>query len=310
MTTLNLEPLNRSLPPLSVVIATLGGESLTQTIECLNSGSVIPDEILVCIPSYEASRTEKFNAPNLRVLKTEVRGQVAQRAIGFGKVKNNFVMQIDDDMIVHYRCLEYLLIAVMSEQKVAVAPVLVNFQTGLSVYPALSKKDYFSSIYYWILNGAASYKPGSIYRSGTAEGVDPWSQDRTFLEVEWLAGGCVMHRRENLILDHFYPFSGKAFYEDIIHSYYLRSKGIKLLISSHAICSMELSPLNNLSIKEFFASLASEFKAKKFFFKISKQSSPRLYLFYLLYITNYFCKIFYKKLIFTIKDFGGYKSHS
>ena len=296
MTIINSAASESSLASLSVVIATLGGDSLKRTIESLNSGTIVPDEIVICIPMNEASRAEKFHAPNLKILKTTVRGQVAQRAAGFANVKNSFVMQLDDDMIVHYRCIEHLLCNVQLEKRMAVAPVLVDFETGLSAYRTPPKNAYFSSLYYWMQNGAAGYQPGSVYLSGTPEGVDPWSQDQSLIEVQWLAGGCVMHRRENLILENFYPFSGKAFYEDIIHSYHLRSNDIRLAIDPKAICSLELTPLTNLSPKEFIGSLISEFKVKKYYFQISSQHSYRIYFFYVFYAFNYFYKRFCKKL--------------
>src|SRR2546425_9108646 len=94
--------------PMTVVIATLGGSSLKGTIETLNRGSVVPDEILVCISTNEAPRVSDFSFPNVKVLVTNCRGQVAQRAIGFQNASHEVVMQLDDDVHVDANCIEHL----------------------------------------------------------------------------------------------------------------------------------------------------------------------------------------------------------
>ncbi len=45
---------------LSVVIATLGGDSLEKTIDHLNVGTITPFEILICIPTEDAYRVNNF----------------------------------------------------------------------------------------------------------------------------------------------------------------------------------------------------------------------------------------------------------
>ena len=52
---------NSPLFPLTVVIPTLGGDSLFKTIELINSGTIVPEEILVCIPKEEAYRVLNHN---------------------------------------------------------------------------------------------------------------------------------------------------------------------------------------------------------------------------------------------------------
>jgi hypothetical protein len=79
----------------SAVIATLGGPSLRKTIEHLNRGTVVPQKILICIPEPEAQRLETFPFPNVMIIQTPCRGQVAQRAYGFRLAKGDFVLQLD-----------------------------------------------------------------------------------------------------------------------------------------------------------------------------------------------------------------------
>ena len=46
-----------------------------------------------------------------------------------------------------------------------------------------------------MLNGTQGYKSGIISKAGI-----PYSfEEKNFYEVEWLPGGCILHRRSNLI---------------------------------------------------------------------------------------------------------------
>ena len=68
---------------ISVVIPTLGGPSLESTIAALNNGTVVPAEIVLCVPEREAATLRQFTDANVRVLATATSGQVSQRAEGF-----------------------------------------------------------------------------------------------------------------------------------------------------------------------------------------------------------------------------------
>ena len=65
----------------------------------------------------------------------------------------------------------------------------------------------------------------------------------------------------NLIKDNYFNFSGKAYYEDIIHSKILKNKKIKMWISKKSICKTdtvnfsfdEISLIKNI-VKESFGS--------------------------------------------------------
>ena len=90
---------------MTVVIATLGGDTLRETIETINRGSIVPEEILVCIPTNESDRVQNFSYKNVKIFVTACRGQVAQRAIGFQNVSHNIVMQLDDDILLDEHCI-------------------------------------------------------------------------------------------------------------------------------------------------------------------------------------------------------------
>jgi hypothetical protein len=79
---------------ISGVISTLGGDFIHLTIEQLYRGTVRPTEVLVCIPTKGALQAEVLRIQGVRVVVTEVRGQVAQRARAFRKrwVQDLFIL--------------------------------------------------------------------------------------------------------------------------------------------------------------------------------------------------------------------------
>ena len=84
---------------ISVVIATLGGVQLHDTINSINTNTIIPFEILICIPIQE-SYNITFQLPdNVKICISETRGQVAQRLFGFSLARGEFIMQMDDDLV-------------------------------------------------------------------------------------------------------------------------------------------------------------------------------------------------------------------
>lgn len=282
---------NRVLQPLSVVIATLGGDSLRGTIEALNLGTIVPDEILVCIPTNEARNVQNLSFQNVRILVTDCRGQVAQRAIGFQNVSHDVVMQIDDDILVDECCIEHLLETLKTcGAKVAVAPSLISLITNESIYSNPNKDKILHKIYHWFMNGSDGYRAGKIEKSGTAIGVDPKGKDGELFDVEWLAGGCVMHSRENLILENFYPFKGKAYVEDVIHSCYLRNRGIRLKVDSRARCWLDTVHSSSYGHVDFLKHLTSDFRARKYAMRLCSRRSVRIYFYYFASYLSYLCK--------------------
>lgn len=232
---------------LSVVIPTLGGPSLSGTIRRLNAGTVTPSEILVCIPESELVNIRPSGA-NVRVLRTPIRGQVAQRAFGFREAKHPFVLQIDDDMDVESDCLEILLRGLKSlGRQAAISPALFLRDTGEYAYtPYWDSSRIRARIELILLNGLAGYEPGRISRAGYNF---PLRYGPGIQETEWLPGGCVLHWRENLLLESFYPWPGKAYAEDLFHSHHLRLRGIRLFVSGQAKCYFDWGEVDPASAR-------------------------------------------------------------
>lgn len=211
------------MQPLSVVIPTLGGASLRGTIEQLNRGTLIPAEILVCIPEEEAFRVENLFIHNVVVVKTNIRGQVAQRAIGFGYAKYKMVLQLDDDVLLNEEAVQDLAKALCQlGPGNALAPVYFDATTGRCFHEVRSGlSEYLASLYYYVVCGApwGRKRMGVVTAIGLCFGVDSNYCSSKYFETEWLPGGCVLCFREDLIKEDYFPFAGKAYSEDIIHSF-------------------------------------------------------------------------------------------
>ncbi|RJQ25923.1 glycosyltransferase family 2 protein [Candidatus Parcubacteria bacterium] len=273
--------------PISVVIATLGGESLAGTIEQLNRGTIVPAEILVCIPEEDAFRVENLSVQNVRVINTNVRGQVAQRAIGFQQAQYDVVMQLDDDILTDENCISYLLDTLTKfGPHVAVAPALVG--RSYDKFPKMN--GMMLKMFYFLVNGKDGYQMGAVSKAGAEIGYDPSLIKEGVYNVEWLAGGCLMHFRENLVNENFFPYQGKSYCEDLLHSHHLTKKGIRLKLDARTRCSLENVSTASYGIKEFINFIYADYRVRKYFVRLSSRSYLRMHLYYMALVCNYLMK--------------------
>jgi len=269
--------------PVSVVIPTLGGESLRGTIAQLNRGTIVPAEIIVCIPEEDAFRVENLSFQNVRVVKTDCRGQVAQRTTGFRLAANPFVLQLDDDILVRETCLERLVESIMLDKHIAVGPKLFDSVTGKYhsfLVPANTKQTLFEKLMYYVINGPKGFQPGQIGISGVNMGVP--ETDDNLSNLGWLCGGCVLHRKENLILCNYYPFKGKAYGEDLFHSKILADNGVKMMICGAAVCEVDFSSSCYNGFSNFIKGYLSYARVMTKFATVYGGQLPRLYIYLVL----------------------------
>ena len=92
--------------------------------------------------------------------------------------------------------------------------------------------------------------------------IDPEYFKDNIVGTEWLAGGCVLGFRNELITNNFFPFEGKAYAEDLLNSFLRKKKGINHNVVTPAQAFTD-SPPNNLNFKEFFREAYIHFKIMK-----------------------------------------------
>lgn len=281
--------MNGAASDITAVIATVGEDSLSETIEKLLKGTVQPDLILVCIPKTYANRITKINKRRgrVRVIETEFQGQVAQRAFGFAQVQTTFTLQIDSDTFVEERCLEHLLFEAKKHEHTVIAPTLHDAETGkaLGYLTPESKMEVttFQKMIYWIMNGDSGFKEGTISKAGVGFGI----KDPTIPTiVEWFPGCCALHRTANLIIDNFYRFEGKAYCEDLFHSTLLRENSLQIYIADKAKVSINAPriSLQHLLIEEYMY-----IRATVSFVKWRQLSILRFFVFRLILLLSKAC---------------------
>lgn len=267
----------------SVVIATLGGELLKDTIESLNSGSIKPHEILICIPIEFADRVKHFSCPNVTVIVTQDKGQVAQRTKGFLSASCPYVLQLDDDIILDENCIKYLLVEIQKKQQVAVSPMLYEIDTRLyHQFMVFTKSlSIIDRIILLIINGNEGYMPGKISKSGVNFGLPevPGNVEN----IDWLPGACVLHRKKNLITHNYYPLKGKAYAEDLFHSRLLIDSGIELNRVGTAKCYVDFVS-NKVSFVQLFTTYYRYLRAMRFYVRNKHKGTARLHIFVLVMI--------------------------
>jgi len=267
---------------LSVVIPSLGTKALNNTISSLNSGSIIPDEILISLPSLEHMNLINISDQNVRLINANCYGQVSQRIYGFKIAQYEYVLQLDDDIIVDIKCIEILMDAIKKTKMSAFSPYYINFQNNSAHTKKFHKP--IMAIYYWIMNGRKGYVPGTIAKAGINFGVNKndIGKELNQIEVEWQPGGCVLHRSKNLIFNDYFPFSGKAYSEDLIHSFLLKKSGVKMVTLLNAYCIID---------EDFGVdSIVNDFRARNYYTSIASLSKIRMLAYYVSLIISIILK--------------------
>jgi glycosyltransferase involved in cell wall biosynthesis len=274
---------------LTIVIPTLGGTQLEHTVASINSGTLVPRKILVCIPEESEMKASISEHQNIEIVWTRARGQVAQRAVGLSMADSEFIVQLDDDILLEHDCLEKLLLAAKRVgAKSAISPAFIKPESDESLYQ-VDSESLIKRLYFYLLNGKQGFQPGIITRAGTTFGINYKDSDYGEIQTEWLPGGCVLHYKANVIKDNYFPFDGKAFSEDLYFSRLAAMKGLKLYISSDSRCVVDPAPkIEKQGLGEFIRGLSGDLRARALFVRDTGRSLPRMYCFYLLHILNYF----------------------
>lgn len=270
------------LQDVTIVVATLPRsylqEWINQTLNYAESGVRV---IISLPPHYSHSNLPRdfHRVNNISIVTSPKGGQVSQRAYGFSLVLTPYALQMDDDIILSISSLCALLNDLGSlGGSSCVAPRLISLDSDLplqsnpSTVTALGLSRYFLS---FLIYGSGLRHPTHLYGLITPSGhgyvLPPSTPIPSPLRVDWLPGGCVLHSTRNLILDDYYPYSGKAYVEDLIHSYFLRTNSIILYYSPHAY-ALTPSPSPSLHPLRQATELLKEMRARSFYVRLTHLS--------------------------------------
>jgi hypothetical protein len=257
----------------SIVVPTLGDIKLLKLIKHLNKDKNYKiSEIILSIPRNKFNYIKDLtrNWDNIKIVYSNINGQVLQRIKGFKLAKEKNVLQLDDDVLIDANSVNILMRNMygINCQK-AISPVYKDFDKK---YLNEKSKKFLSKIRLFImclLFGSIKKinSIGNISNALINYGFGRQINGIKNIEVEWLLGACVIHKKKNLILENFYPYQGKSYCEDLLHSIELRKKNIKLFItnSAYVYCKTE-NNINN------YNELLKYIKALNLFVKRSNQS--------------------------------------
>ena len=276
----------------SVIIPSIGRNSLFDVIGALNNSTIKPFEIIVVIPEHiNFDCTKILIHTNVKLILSKHCHQVLQRIDGYKHIssKINYVCQIDDDVIVNKDCLEKLL--KKTDEKTVVGPIykfldsdIIIHSLGYSLKSSSFKRFLNNLINYYFHKVSFDLKKmGKVSCTSLSFGIPIEFNDFQFFEVEWLPGGCTMSHKQNLINHNYYPFKGKCYTEDIISSYLRIKKNLKHLIVTNAIVRTDAINKSAETNKNYFRQKLNEFRGRLYYIKLINGSYVRFYLWFIIY---------------------------
>ena len=233
------------LDDVSIVITSLGGEDLKNLLKNLYAQLDIESdyEIILTLPKDININYSLNNFKKLKVIKTYFYGQVNQRIIGFKNVSKKYVLQIDDDVEISPKeILNLKKKLILLGNKTSISPLFFDRYNKKKCIYNLSNSSFnlfLKNIITFLICKSkwGLRRSGTLTILGTNYGVDNRIfKNKNLIEVDWLPGGCIMHLNENLHKHDYFPFRGKAYCEDLIHSSILKNKNIRLYVCNDSIC--------------------------------------------------------------------------
>ena len=262
---------------LSVVIASVLHLDLIDTVLSIRSSSYPVKEIIVVYPIALKDRIVMFERiyDLVTFVPSDIASQVSQRFLGFQRSTTELVLQSDDDIIYDFDSISRLVASFISlnNTQIAIAPCFFDSSSRLPIHQV---HPIVRFIYKYFLGVSPLY--GSITPFSTSYGVDPLSCKSSIFDLfpsQWLPGGCVLHHQANLVYARKeFPFSGKAYCEDLIDSFYRSVHGIR-----HFVCLSSRVFIEPVVIPLTFSDICSDFKARLYFVRLSS----RMLVFFLLW---------------------------
>ena len=286
---------------ISVIIATIGDRNLSPTLNSLQNSNIEIDEIIISVPKKNIIDKRIFkNHENVLIHSSKHKGQVHQRIEGFKIAKNEVVVQLDDDIILDNNCLSLMFEFIVSNRKSAISAHFHDIISKKSIYSTegntsfsnfffLSELKYLRNhIYNKIKNGNNVQENGDISISGFETYPNILQQKGPFISG-WIPGGCIMHHKRNLILSNLFPFSGKAYCEDLYHSIALKKKNIELYYHPNAKAYLKIESVKS-NFKIFINYLKNDFLIRKKLVEGNNLSKTRMILIYIIKIFSYLFK--------------------
>ena len=289
---------------ISIVINTIGENILNNVLESIVNSSVSVNEIIISIPEnkYLNISQEFINENNIKVIKTKFNNQINQRIAGFKIASSQYIMQLDSDVILDKFCIENLHTSLLNiTENASIGALIMNVSEDEKTIKYGFLNIFVKSMRNIILNNKIVIDNWSITKAGTGFGFEKNKISESLTFVDWLSGGCIMHKKHNLILNNYLPYDGKSYCEDLIHSFLLNKKGVKLYLNNRAKClHADSFNIYKLSFLDFFDYFVHEYKNRKYFVKLARLNIINFNLWSFAIFTKYLIFKLLKLLKFNI----------
>ena len=226
--------------------------------------------MLVFPEEYKKKASEYYNYKNTKIVISMVKGQVAQRILGFKIARYKYVLQLDSDILVNKKTLSLLIEQFKDNKNMCLSPKIIN-------------KDFLQGKNY---NNYKKKYAGKITLWGSSIWYGKNNQPENNIEVEWLQGGCVLHLNKNLILENYYPYKGKAYGEDVIQSCILKKEKKIRLIYSPKVKVIEITDsqnIHNFNFRGVMEFIRNNYLSKKKIIRINNGSYSMFYIWFILF---------------------------
>ena len=287
--------------PISIIIATIGSEILHKTIASILDGDSIPTEIIIILPPGRSVNIKNTNNKcDLKIVNSPKKGQVSQRAFGFQFCSQEFILQADDDIYFDKNSISTLFEKIIAmKEGIVLSPILYYYDTReCGVRYRKNLMGVINSVLDVIFSGArySEAKMGTISPIGVSFGVDDKLMKSDMLPVDWVPG-IALCRKDDLITFDYYPFGGKAYGEDVIHSILWKKKGLNLYILKTSIVYLytEHMVLKKESLASLYSDYFDRLNAAFYILKIIQGSKPRFFIWAIMSTLKFSATSFFKK---------------
>lgn len=261
---------------ISVVCAThLGSKKIKNLILSIDQNYVYPREIIIC----GTNSLDLIHVPrklmkklNIKFILSKKKSQIIQRNIAIKNSNSDYILQIDDDVIVKKNFFLNLSKYTINKKdnKVIVSALIIQNNKSLQAgtWNNIYKRYALFRLLVFALNKFNKIKEYSILSSGRCV---PYIKNfdkklkNNIENVEWLCSTILYHKNCLKFVKNFKQHSNKAYYEDVLFSHQLYRKNYKLLIDVNAIGIHDNQPYTSTSI--YFKTLLTQLELVKFFNK-------------------------------------------
>lgn len=147
-------------------------------------------------------------------------------------MRTKYTLQLDDDITLSYTDIMTLGGLINQSQKRSVSPLIRydSYRANVSHAKESAFKKLSEKLNYIILGiESKEISYGETNCAGVPLYLTPECSPNNNKSVDYASGGAMLHYTENLILYDYYPFDGRADYEDIYHCFYLKQNGVDII---------------------------------------------------------------------------------